>query len=357
MNNKYHCNSDGKCLVSFDYYSETRFASVFHNRSDTDLDSFSIFHLNIRSLNKNYRSLLMLHEDLKIKFHVIVLSEIRANNVGFLCNIMNGYNFHYDLPNGSDVGGTGIFIKNSINYLVRDDIKIGVDNVESIWLEIQSAHATPIVVGGIYRHPGGALSDFTCALESILEENIGHHKSLVLAGDFNINLIKFQHDNPTAKFLDTMLAYDVTPTILMPTRFGRTSNTLIDHIYYYNGNIKNVASQSLSSGNIFSDISDHLPNFLIIKNVKISTLQRPKIRIFSKKNHIRFSSLLAEVDWDKNIYSCTNVDAAYNNYIDVIKSTFDKCYPLVTLSRRGQKDKAWFTEGLKKCCREKKPIV
>ena len=43
----------------------------------------------------------------------------------------------------------------------------------------------------------------------------------------------------------------------------------------------------------------------------LSTLQRPKIRIFSEMSHIEISTPLAEINRDKNIYSCTNVDAVY----------------------------------------------
>ena len=105
---------------------------------------------------------------------------------------------------------------------------------------------------------------------------------------------------------------------------------------------------------LFSDISDHLSNFLLIKDTVKKTKQtRPKIRIFSNKNHLQFSEKLNQIDWNEKLYIHTDIDTAYNSFIQEIKLKYDKCYPLVTLSRRGGKDKPWFSESLKKCCRKK----
>ena len=237
-------------LLNFDYYTDYRFSKTFSGISEAECLSLSVFHLNIRSLNKNYMSLLMLLENLGIRFDIIALSEIRANNLQFLHNIMPGYKFHYNSPTKSDLGGSGIFVRDSLTYHVREDIIIDCDNVESCWLEID-VHPVPVIVGCVYRHPGGALSKFNEAMDIVVEDIVGQHKSIVLTGDLIINLLKYEQDNPTSQFLENMLNRNIIPMILMPTRFGRTSNTLIDHIYYYNNcRNKNYATQSLCSGNL-----------------------------------------------------------------------------------------------------------
>jgi hypothetical protein len=59
--------------------------------------------------------------------------------------------------------------------------------------------------------------------------------------------------------------YFFQPHILQPTRITHHSETLIDNIFL------NLIEHFTTSGNLAYDLTDHLPNFLIIlpTNVKI----------------------------------------------------------------------------------------
>ena len=50
--------------------------------------TFSLFHLNVRSLNANCRSLCQFLELLELKFDVIVLTEICSFNITFYYNVL-----------------------------------------------------------------------------------------------------------------------------------------------------------------------------------------------------------------------------------------------------------------------------
>ena len=144
----------------------------------------------------------------------------------------------------------------------------------------------------------------------------------------------------------------------MPTRITATSATLVDHIYFLNCNQKQ--DPVMYSGNIFSDITDHLPNFFIIKyntNQTVKITNRPKVRLFSKANNTKFIQELGKIKWDEKLYTLTDANEADEFFIDLIGELYNKCFPLVHLSRRGCKDKLWFTDSLKKSCREKKQII
>ena len=53
------------------------------------------------------------------------------------------------------------------------------------------------------------------------------------------------------------------PCITEPTRIGdKQKRTLIDDIFV------NLLSKEVKSGNLIKKISDHLPNFINIKNIK-----------------------------------------------------------------------------------------
>ena len=80
-------------------------------------------------------------------------------------------------------------------------------------------------------------------------------------GDFNLDLLKFETHNDTDAFLNAMLTTNFLPQILQPTRITNHTATLIDNIFL-NSNRETFTI----SGNIMYDLTDHLPNFLIIKN-------------------------------------------------------------------------------------------
>ena len=75
--------------------------------------------------------------------------------------------------------------------------------------------------------------------------------------DFNINLINYNDDKHTGKFLDTMFSQSFLPYITTRTRNTRNTKALIDNIFYNN------ALNNIISGNLSSIISDHLIQCLI----------------------------------------------------------------------------------------------
>ena len=50
-------------------------------------------------------------------------------------------------------------------------------------------------------------------------------------GDFNINLLNYDHHMETHDYVDTMFSNSLIPQITKPTRITPTTATLIDNIY------------------------------------------------------------------------------------------------------------------------------
>ena len=113
-----------------------------------------------------------------------------------------------------------------------------------------------------YRHPGGDIKQFTEQLENTLSkiENDKTIKHNIITGDFNIDLIKFDLNDNTNEYLNTVLKNGFIPTILLPTRVTSHSCTLIDHIYHKSRNSK----IQILSGNLMTDMSDYFANFIIL---------------------------------------------------------------------------------------------
>ncbi len=107
-----------------------------------------------------------------------------------------------------------------------------------------------------------------------------------MIGDINQNLLNYQTNNDTKKFLDIMTACNFLPLTTLPTRVTDSSSTLIDHIFYRSANnSKNNDFANCLTGIITVDIADHLANFVILltRNNNLNNIERPLIRVFSAK--------------------------------------------------------------------------
>ena len=60
-------------------------------------------------------------------------------------------------------------------------------------------------IGGIYRHPNGNVSHFVSALELLLNV-LDNGKTTIIAGDMNIDIIKFTNID-VISYMTTMMAY------------------------------------------------------------------------------------------------------------------------------------------------------
>ena len=90
------------------------------------------------------------------------------------------------------------------------------------------------------------------------------NKTIVLLGDFNIDLLNFDTSEYVNIFLDDVASNSLQPQVLLPTRISNNSKTLIDNIFC---NIPNPLVKGGMSGNISSSIADHLPQFFILPEV------------------------------------------------------------------------------------------
>ena len=137
-------------LADCSYYTTQELNNTLTNQKpETNL--INIIHINIRSLNANHNKLLQLMITLNYSFDVIVLTEIWNFNLPVYSNLLLGYNFIYEAPSGTNIGGVGIFIRNSFNFL-KVDLRLesnAIDNaVESLFIEIYNKQFH-CFVGGI----------------------------------------------------------------------------------------------------------------------------------------------------------------------------------------------------------------
>ena len=81
-------------------------------------------------------------------------------------------------------------------------------------------------------------------LSQIFEILSKEQKQIFLLGEFNINLLNYNHHQPTNDFLDSLASNSFFAYILHPNRIPSYSKTLIDNIF------SNFISPEIISDNI-----------------------------------------------------------------------------------------------------------
>ena len=128
------------------------------------------------------------------------------------------------------------------------------------------------------------ITDFNCNyLDKLLENFSKEQKSILLLGDFNVNLLNYNEHNQTNEFLDSLASNSFI------------SNTLIDNVF------SNVINPDIISRNLTATISDHLPQFAIIPNM-FGNIPGNKSNIYerdwSKFDQENFIVDFFSVDWE-----------------------------------------------------------
>ena len=149
-------------------------------------------------------------------------------------------------------------------------------------------------------------------------------KEVALLGDYNINILTCDSDKNTGDFLELMLSFSFLPRIIKPTRITLRSQPLIDNIFI------NELQSNIVAGNITTDISDHLTQFVAIPGDLHTEISSQDIhrRNYKKLNSDKFKENFNKINW-KNLFSDKNVDDAYDSFLDEAeKKSLTNTFPL-----------------------------
>jgi len=332
------------------YITENKLNEFFQFQDDSALN---IIHINCRSLKKNFGSLNILLQSLADKLSAIAVTETWLTE-----SLQHAYNIlGYNLVTNSRVdrcgGGVGIFVNNNFDYKIRHDLSRMSEYIESIFIEIRRIGKQIIIIGCIYRPPNTDVSLFISELQIILNalDKI-NNKVAVLAGDFNLNLLKHSSHQPTDEFLNLLFSYNFIPTICQPTRITDFTATLIDNIFVH------CLKFNFNSAILYSDISDHLPVALHLTASVARVKQANNMsrrRTFDVNSIDKFNRCLATTDWTfvyDEILKSSDASKVYDFFFNAYKANFDNCFPEITVkkSNRMTPRHEWMTKGLMKSC-------
>ena len=149
-------------------------------------------------------------------------------------------------------------------------------------------------------------------LKPLSEKLNSENSEVILLGDFNIDLLKYDSNKNVSDFLDIIYSTNLVPNITSPTRLTSRSQTLIDNIF------SSITNDDYIPGSLISPISDDHAQFLIIANYTITQNSKKGIYKQNFKHFIskKFTTDLEKVNWDNILNVCEgNVDKSLQIYL------------------------------------------
>ncbi|KAJ8030372.1 hypothetical protein HOLleu_26778 [Holothuria leucospilota] len=316
-------------------------------------EGFNVFHMNSRSLNKNFNSIVDYLSIIKHNFAVIAFSETWLNNnVSPLINI-NNYSLIDHHRTHRKGGGICLFVRRDFTYSERVDLSFFNDNVESLFVEMTAPYCNVnVIVGVIYRPPNGDISQFNDYLYDTLYKISRENKYCYILGDFYIDT--FSEDS--SNFLHTLYTCGFSPVITKPTRVSNSSATLIDNILS-NVSFIDDTSHELRAGGLVTDISDHFPIFLNTSFKCKKSVKRRDVYIqkFSEDNIRMFVLRISAINWE-HVLSKNDTNTAFDTFYDMFRDIHDACFPMIRIKGKGKGEKSspWITSGIISSIKKKK---
>ena len=181
-----------------------------------------------------------------------MVSETKLKRDSLLINIEIKEYIFLQADSSTNAGGICIYIKCRFNPCHNDDVS-QIHGSEYIYIKLR-LKTSYYVFDVVYRHPTYSSENFQ-KFENSFNDVIEHLNSSALpyciAGDFNIDLLKYMIDSKIKAYADMLLSNSCNLLIDKPTRITSSSATFIDHV------ISNNVSSETISGIGLCDISDH----------------------------------------------------------------------------------------------------
>jgi exonuclease III len=189
-------------------------------------NNLNILHQNIRSLWGKCGELEILLETEVTKVEVLCLTEHWLNYHKLQAININHFTLASAFCRGnSDHGGLCILVKKGVTTKELKFVK-EIGEGKSFELSAIELVRYAVIIICIYRSPDGKIDTFFNKLELVIQKLMKKHKTLILCGDWNINLL--QPSPHTMDLNNLLLRYNLKHTVHVPTRITKTTATLLD---------------------------------------------------------------------------------------------------------------------------------
>jgi len=339
------------------YYEQSGFQQLLHEK----INVFNILSLNCQSLNAKFEQIKLyveIYNNTESKISVLCLQETWLSADADLSLLqIPGYTLISSGKTCSAHGGVAIYLHEDFCYNILPycgNSEVWDGQFLEIYLNDRETinNRKKLIIGNIYRPPRNnveILETFRNEINMILSD-FRNANDIILAGDFNMDLLKFRDNQHTNAFLEMMIANGCIPKITLPTRLGEFRDTLIDNMFI---KISHNFSRT-TSGILFHQISDHLPCFVFLDyltfNKNIGQPQR--VRQHNPHAYENFKTDLQSTETKlklDNVLS-NDVNESYDKFHDVLKCLVNKHFPVkyTKFNKYKHKRSKWISNGIMK---------
>ncbi len=233
---------------------------------------FSIFSTNIQSIRVTFDEFKLCIEILEqnmFEFSAICIQETwLSENNDTSCFKLEGYNL---IPQGkycSQKGGLLIYLQDKFEY----DYKYKL-NTYSTWegqiIRVKKGDRLnkTVNIANIYKKHNDineCYKELIDELMPLLGSLKSNNNEAILAGNFNIDLLKLNNKMFLGKFFDMLTSKRFYPKITLPLKLSNNSATLIDNFLYK----LTESTIETTTGILTKKVSDHQPYFIKLKYIQ-----------------------------------------------------------------------------------------
>ena len=309
-----------------------------------------LLHINIRSIQRNFSKLEYFLQEISSIPDIIFLSETWTTQDSFFNPSLPGYTF-LTQPSLSKAGGVAMFVKSTIKFQMRTDLTVTSSLFESLWIETKYTNKKTEVFGVIYRHPNVNIPEFQDYFVKTIYKINKNNKSLYVFGDFNIDLLKQQHQ----PYINSITGLGCQQTVSVPTRIDtiRKTKSTIDHLY------TNQSDHQIITKVVIHDISDHFPILATIQSSSSGNKNPSKTCFIRDMKNFNSNDYLQELENKFRTINYDNGNDSFDTFLNYLKCITDKHAPIRKLSRKERKirKKPWMTSGILRSIKRKNLLL
>ena len=110
--------------------------------------------------------------------------------------------------------GISIFVYESLSFKKWHDFRINFEAEEPpLSIEVSNKKCKNVILNTIYRSPNRDIETCENYFKNLFAKNDTVNKYIVLAGNFNLNLLDFENNRKVQDFINLMFRYGMIPTM------------------------------------------------------------------------------------------------------------------------------------------------
>lgn len=293
----------------------------------------NLVHQNIRGFASKELEIGLLLEENNI--NIICLTEHWLNAHQSKCISYDSYVIGSIFTRKAAIhGGSLILLNNNIVFKERKDV-LGL-SVERC-VELSCVELERHIIICVYRPPSSHYETFERVMEEALKRTSCNSKSLIVCGDFNIDLIV--PSSISVRFLNLFKSFNLGYLFLEPTRVTDNTATCLDNIF---GNFE------VRSKKVFDCLgSDHYGQQITFECKEVNTVHTVRCRPLTENRKEYFKQNIKKQLALNEPHNDPNTD--FENLFTIINNEFNHSFPVRTFNHNCKtKFCDWATNGIYK---------